>query len=118
MLTGGFVAAVGGGVLSTLWSLATGADVLASTLAVGTMVLPVASPHWALVAAAAVVHLTLSVAFAAPVVAMLPPVCAIPVAMLTAVAIGLVNLRVVAPGGFPQSTSTRWQGALDTLSRE
>jgi hypothetical protein len=63
-LTAGFVAAILGGLPSTLWSLAARRDPLEATLAAGSILLPAESRRLRLLAAAVPVHMTLSVAWA------------------------------------------------------
>jgi hypothetical protein len=64
-LVAGALGAVVGGIPSTVWALARGADPLEPTLAAGSMVLPGERRRTRLLAAAAPVHLALSVGWAA-----------------------------------------------------
>jgi len=64
-LVAGALAAVVGGLPSTVWALARGADPLEPTLAAGSILLPGEARRGRLLAAAAPVHLALSLGWAA-----------------------------------------------------
>jgi hypothetical protein len=68
----GLVAAAVSGVPSTAYNVAVGRDPLEATKAAGTLVLSDTAPTWALVAAAAPVHLALSLGWAAALERALP----------------------------------------------
>ena len=60
------------GVPSTVWTLAVGGDVLASTAAAGTLVLPPTASRWRLVPAGIAAHLVISFGWAQVLARLLP----------------------------------------------
>ena len=95
-------AAVLGGVPSTLYALATGGDPLEATLAAGTMLAPPGSSTATLVAAAVAAHLAVNFAWAAVLVRWLPARHRVAWAVAAAIAIAIIDLRLVAALFFPQ----------------
>jgi hypothetical protein len=90
------------GIPSTLWALATGGNMTEATRAAGAMLLPASSPTWKLFLAAALVHCAVSLFWAALLVLILPRRRTLLWALVAAVAIGLLDLRVIAPRFFPE----------------
>jgi hypothetical protein len=90
------------GLPSTLYAIATGGDALEATRAAGAMVLPPDSAPALLFAAAAFVHATVSLFWAAVLAAMLPRRGVLPASIAAAALIGLLDLRVIAPRFFPE----------------
>jgi hypothetical protein len=89
------------GLPSTLYALATGGDPLEATRAAGAMLLPLASDTATLVAAATLVHLTVSLFWAAIFGALLPRQRITCWALIGAAAVAVFDLRVIAPLLFP-----------------
>jgi hypothetical protein len=89
------------GLPSTAWTFATGGDPLEATRAAGAMLLPHETTTWKLVAAAAVVHPIVSLFWALVLWRLLPRRATLEWALLAAVLIGLIDLKVIAPAFFP-----------------
>ena len=89
------------GIPSTLWAFAAGADPLEATRAAGQMLLPHETSTAKLVAAAAVVHPAVSLFWSVVLWRTLPRRATLEWAMLAAVLIGLLDLKVIAPAFFP-----------------
>lgn len=90
------------GLPSTIWALATGNDVLEPTRAAGGMLLPGETSTAKLVAAAAMVHPLVSAFWALVLWRLLPKRAALEWALLAALLIGLLDLRLIAPAFFPR----------------
>jgi hypothetical protein len=101
VLAAGLAGAVLSGIPSTVHALATGGDVLAGGRAAGAMLLPVERRTVALLAAAAPVHLALSLGWAAVLAPLLPRGAEVPAGIAGALAIAALDLRVIAPRRFP-----------------
>ena len=95
------VATVFSGLPSTIHALAIGADPLEATLAAGRMLLPHETATAPLVAAAAVVHPVVSAFWAFLFARLLPARHTTAWAVAGALAVGLLDLRVIAPAFFP-----------------
>jgi hypothetical protein len=89
------------GLPSTLWAFATGADPLEATRAAGQMLLPDETSTGKLVAAAAIVHPVVSLFWAVVLWRLLPRRATLEWALLAAVLIGLLDLKLIAPALFP-----------------
>jgi hypothetical protein len=89
------------GIPSTAWSLLTGGDPLEAARAAGAMLMPSETDTTRLLLAAAVVHSLVSLFWAAVVVLLLPRRRVVLWASLAALAIGVLDLRVLAPAFFP-----------------
>jgi len=88
------------GAPSTAWTVAHGQDVLASTRAAGTLLLPSARSPRALLAAGAVAHAAISLGWSAVLLAALPRRHAVPAGALAGLAIAALDLtlaRRIAP---------------------
>jgi hypothetical protein len=83
------------GVPSTAWNLACGRDPLEATKAAGTLVLPDDAPPWALVAAAAPVHLGVSLLWTAVLARTLPSRHRVAWGAAGGLAIAAVDLGVI-----------------------
>ena len=94
-LAAGLVSAVTGGVPSTAWALMTGRDVLASTRAVGAMLVDPQSGDLRLYAAALCGHLAISLLWAAVLATLLPRRRTIAWAVAAAVVIAVLDLRIM-----------------------
>ena len=79
----------------------TGGDALEATRAAGAMLLPAEKTTWKLIAAAAVVHPLVSLFWAVILWRLLPRRATLEWAILAAVLIGLLDLRIIAPAFFP-----------------
>ena len=90
------------GLPSTAWALATGGDVAEATRAAGAMLLPHETSTAKLVAAAALVHPAVSLFWALPLWRWLPRRATLEWALLAAVLIALLDLKLIAPLFFPQ----------------
>jgi hypothetical protein len=102
VLVAGAWAAILGGIPSTLLALATGGDALEATRAAGAMLVSPASSDTTLIAAAAVVHVAVTLFWASILVAVLPRGHFIAWAVAASAAIALLDLRVIAPLWFPE----------------
>lgn len=85
------------GIPSTFHAWVTGGDLFEATRAAGTMLLPVGSSDESLFWAAALAHCSISLFWAVVSVAILPKRRVIPYAVLLAVGIGILDLRVLGP---------------------
>jgi len=94
-LAAGLVSAVTGGVPSTAWALMTGRDVLASTRAVGAMLVDPQSGDLRLYAAALCAHLAISLFWAAVLATLLPRRRTIAWAVAAAAVIAVLDLRII-----------------------
>jgi hypothetical protein len=94
-LLAGLGAALTSGAPSTLFAWWTGADVLEATRAAGAMLIPADSTLPELIAAATVVHLSVSLFWAAVLTRLLPRKFTIAAAMLAAAGIAVLDLRVI-----------------------
>jgi hypothetical protein len=90
------------GAPSTLHALLTGADPLEATRAAGAMLLPHETATLPLVAAATLVHLAVSTFWALVFARLLPRRHAAAWAVAGALAVGVLDLRVIAPAFFPE----------------
>ena len=95
------MATVFSGLPSTLHALATGADPMEATRAAGRMLLPHATDPAILFAAAAVVHPAVSLFWTLVFAVLLPAAHVTWWAIAGAAAVGLLDLRVIAPSLFP-----------------
>ncbi|HEX6362402.1 MAG TPA: hypothetical protein VFZ93_05575 [Albitalea sp.] len=95
------VATVFSGAPSTVHALLVGADPLEATLAAGRMLLPHETAALPLVAAAAVVHPAVSAFWAVVFARLLPARHTVAWSVAGALAVGLLDLRVIAPALFP-----------------
>jgi len=93
------------GLPSTAWALLAGADVLEPTRAAGSMLLPAETSTTKLVAAAAVVHPTVSAFWALVLWRLLPRRATLEWALLAAMLIALLDLKVIALLFFPRVAS-------------
>ena len=89
------------GIPSTIYAFVTGADPLEATHAAGSMLLPRESDATRLIAAAAVVHSAVSLFWALVLAFVLPRRHVVLWSVVAAMAIALVDLRVIAPRFFP-----------------
>lgn len=90
------------GLPSTAWALLTGADALEPTRAAGAMLLPGETSTGRLIAAAAVVHPVVSAFWALVLWYALPRRATLEWALLAAVLIALLDLKLIAPHFFPR----------------
>jgi len=90
------------GLPSTAWALVTGADMLEPTRAAGSMLLPGEESTGKLIAAAAIVHPIVSAFWALILWRLLPRRATVAWALLAAVLIALLDLKVLAPAYFPR----------------
>lgn len=88
------------GIPSTLYSIATGGNVLEATRAAGAMLVPPDSSLPKLLLAAAVAHATISFFWAAVLTAVLPRRHTVVYAVIAAMLIAVLDLRVIAPAYF------------------
>jgi hypothetical protein len=100
LATAWLIATVFSGAPSTLHALATGGDPLAATFAAGRMLVDSASP-WVLFAAASVVHGSVSIFWTLVAGAVLPRRHTALWAIAMSAAIGVLDLRLIAPLSFP-----------------
>ena len=98
----GTAATVVSGIPSTLWAWVRGDDVTEAIRAAGAMLLPADSSFGALFAAAAVVHTAISFFWAAILVRALPRRRVILSALVAALVIGIIDLKLIAPVFFPE----------------
>jgi hypothetical protein len=104
------------GAPSTLWALATGADIGEATWAAGAMLIPADSSRPALFAAAGFVHASVSAFWTLAAGAVLPRRRTLWWAILLAAAIGLLDLLVIAPAFFPSVAALAfWPQMADHL---
>jgi hypothetical protein len=94
-LIAGLVAAAASGVPSTIWTLARGGDVLDGARAAGSLLLPREQRTAPLLAAAAPVHLGLSIGWALVLEAALPRRCEPVLGTLAGLAIAAFDLGVI-----------------------
>jgi hypothetical protein len=94
-LAAGLVAAVVGGLPSTLWAVAAGQDPLESTLAAGSILLPGEERRGRLLAAAVPVHLAVSVGWAFVLARVLPARRTVVAGALAGIGIAVVDLAIV-----------------------
>jgi|KBSMisStandDraft_5_1062788.scaffolds.fasta_scaffold02348_6 hypothetical protein len=85
------------GIPSTVYALASGGDVLEATRAAGTMLISSDAPTGHLIAAAVLVHGTVSLFWATIVTLVLPRSNVIPYALVAATAIGVFDLKLIGP---------------------
>lgn len=90
------------GIPSTMHALLTRRDPFEATRAAGAMLTSVEAPWPRLLGAASVVHGTVSLFWAALLWRALPRAHILPAATVAALAIGLLDLRVIAPRRFPE----------------
>ena len=102
LLFAGGAATLLSGIPSTLWALYRHEDVSEATRAAGAMLIPPGSSMLELFQAAALVHVAVSFFWAAPLVRFLPRRHVVITAIAAAIAIGIFDLRVVAPLMFPE----------------
>lgn len=95
------IATVFSGAPSTLYAVAIGTDPLEATRAAGAMVMPPDSSPQALIAAAGVIHFTVSLFWTAVLGAMLPRRHVLVSSVLASAAIAVLDLRIIAPVFFP-----------------
>jgi hypothetical protein len=102
LLVSGAAATLLSGLPSTLYAIAMREDVSAATRAAGAMVLGPRASFAELFLAAAFVHVAISFFWAAILVAILPRQRTIMWAIVGAMLIGVLDLRVIAPVFFPE----------------
>ena len=102
VLVAGGAATLLSGLPSTLYAFLRHEDISEATRAAGAMLISPGSSMLELFAAAAVVHVAISFFWAALLVAFLPKRRVALWAIVAAVAIGLLDLRVIAPLFFPE----------------
>lgn len=90
------------GLPSTLYALATGADVLEATRAAGAMLTPAGSPLPQLLAAAAIAHGAISLFWVLVLTFALPRRGTLLWGIAASALIALLDLRVIAPWMFPE----------------
>jgi hypothetical protein len=100
-VAGAWAAALGG-IPSTVWALATGGDPLEAARAAGAMLVSPAGGEGRLLTAAVLVHLAVNFFWAAPMVALLPSRHFLAASIAAALAIGVLDLRVIARFFFPE----------------
>lgn len=104
------------GTPSTLWAWATGGDLGEATWAAGAMLIPASSPHLALFMAAGFVHASVSAFWTLVAARVLPRRHVFGWALPLAAAIGLLDLRVIAPALFPSVAALAfWPQMADHL---
>ena len=89
------------GIPSTVYALATGGDPMEATRAAGAMLLPSEPNVFRLLAAAALVHCTVSLFWACVLWLALPRRHTMLLALVASAAIALIDLRLIAPAFFP-----------------
>jgi hypothetical protein len=102
LLLAGTAATLFSGLPSTLYAFARHEDISAATRAAGAMLISPGSSMLELFEAAALVHVVVSFLWAALLVALLPRRNVVLAAIVTSLAIGVLDLRVIAPLAFPQ----------------
>lgn len=90
------------GIPSTLHALVTGGDPTEATRAAGAMLLPSETDFKTLLAAAAIVHPTVSLFWTLALWILLPHRRTLLWALIASVAIALIDLRLIAPAFFPR----------------
>ena len=100
------MAAVFSGMPSTVWTLAVGGNVLASTAAAGTLVLPATASRWRLLAAGIAAHLVISFGWAQVLARLLPRRHTALAGAAAGLGIAAVDLGIVARP-FPAIRSLR-----------
>lgn len=95
------MATIFSGAPSTLWALFTGTDPLEATRAAGAMVVPIDTPLPALLAAAALVHLTVSTFWTFVFARWLPIRHTALWSIGASAGVALLDLRIIAPLLFP-----------------
>jgi hypothetical protein len=109
-------ATVLGGAPSTVWALVTGGDALEPTRAAGSMLLPTELQTGRLVAAAALVHPAVSAFWSLVLWRLLPRRATLEWALLAAVLIALLDLKLIAPPFFPRVAALEfWPQLADHL---
>ena len=102
------------GLPSTAWALLSGGDLLEPTRAAGSMLLPGESSTGKLIAAAAVVHPVVSAFWALALWRVLPRRGTLEWALLAALLIALLDLKLIAPLFFPRvATLDFWPQLAD-----
>jgi FtsH-binding integral membrane protein len=101
-LVAGAAATLLSGIPSTLYSMLTGADVLAPTRAAGRMLVPAGASELQLFVAAALVHTAISFFWAALLILMLPRKHVTLWSVIAAALIGVLDLCIIAPLFFPE----------------
>jgi hypothetical protein len=91
----GLIAAATSGAPSTLWAWWSGGDVFEATRAAGAMLISVHSSAVKLFAAAAIVHLSVSLLWAGVLTAVLPRQHVVIAALIAAAAIAVLDLRII-----------------------
>ena len=102
LLIAGTAATLLSGLPSTLYAFFRHEDISEAMRAAGAMLIPSGSSMLALFEAATVVHVTVSFFWAALLVAVLPRRHVVIAAIAAAAAIGVLDLRVIAPLAFPE----------------
>jgi hypothetical protein len=102
LLVAGAAATLLSGLPSTLYAFARQEDISEATRAAGAMLIPPGSSMLELFEAAAVVHVSVSFFWAAILVRFLPRRHVVLGAVAAAVAIGVLDLRLIAPLMFPE----------------
>ena len=102
LLVAGAAATLLSGLPSTLYAFARHEDISEATRAAGAMLISPGSSMLELFEAAAVVHVSVSFFWAAILVRFLPRRHVVPGAVAAAAAIGILDLRVIAPLMFPE----------------
>jgi hypothetical protein len=102
LLLAGSAATLFSGLPSTLYALLRHEDISEPTRAAGAMLIPPGSSMLELFEAAAIVHVSVSFFWAALLVRFLPRRHVVLGAVAAAIAIGLFDLRVIAPLMFPE----------------
>lgn len=104
------------GAPSTLWAWATGADLGEATWAAGAMLIPSHSSHLALFIAAGLVHASVSAGWTLVAGLVLPRRRSLLWALPLAAAIGVLDLRLIAPALFPSVAALAfWPQMADHL---
>jgi hypothetical protein len=102
LLVAGTAATLLSGLPSTLYALSRNEDISEAMRAAGAMLISPGSSLLELFEAAAVVHVAVSFFWAAPLVCFLPRRHVVLAAIAAALAIGVLDLRVIAPLMFPE----------------
>lgn len=117
VLVPGAWAAILSGIPSTAYALATGGDPLEATRAAGAMLIDPNASDAALFGAATIVHVAVTVFWAAILVAVLPRGTEFAGALAASVAIALLDLRVIAPVFFAEVAALDfWPQLADHLA--
>lgn len=116
LFRGWLAATVLSGAPSTLWAWGSGGDLGEATWAAGAMLIPATSSHAALFIAAGFVHAGISAFWTLVAGTVLPRRHALLGALPLAAAIGLVDLRLIAPTYFPSVAALAfWPQMADHL---